>query len=241
MLALCLFSLAVLLFEVVFKHDREIGRVLGYADNVVCTIFLADFAYSLLRAPRKMRYLLTWGWLDLLSSIPSLEVARWGRVARIARVTRVLRALKATRMLGRLLSHQRGQSAALAAALLALFLVFASSAAILRFEDRPNSNIRTADDAVWWAFTTITTVGYGDRYPVTPAGRFVAALLMATGVGLFSAFSAALAAWFLAPEEKDTHVELAALAAEVAELRKAIEASGTGVRELSRGPNFPEA
>ena len=223
MLVLCVFALAVLMLEVVFRGDREIVRVLDYADTAVCFIFLGDFAHSLLRAPRKLRYFATWGWLDLLSSIPTLEIARWGRVARIARLARVLRALRASRILGKMLVHERGQSAALAAALLAIFLIVASSAAILRFEDLPDSNIRTADDAVWWAFATITTVGYGDRYPVSGEGRFIAALLMTAGVGLFSAFSAALAAWFLAPEDESTDAEIAALTAQVAELRKVIE------------------
>lgn len=226
MLVLSVFSLSVLLLEVVFRRDAEVVRVLDHADTFVCVVFLGDFVHSLWVAPRKWRYLATWGWLDLLSSIPMLEPARWGRLARVARLLRVLRALRASRMLGRILIEQRGQSAALAAALLALFLIVASSAAILRFEDRQESNIRTADDAVWWAFTTITTVGYGDRFPVTGEGRFIAALLMTAGVGLFSAFSGALAAWFLAPDEANTDAEIAALTAEVAELRKAIETLG---------------
>jgi voltage-gated potassium channel len=224
MLVACVFALAVLLLEVVFRRDEQIARVLDHADNAICVIFLIDFAYTFARAPRKLRYFVTWGWLDLLSSIPTLELARWGRIARLARLARVLRALRASRTLGKLLVQQRGQSAALAAALLALFLIIASSAAILRFEDYEDSNIRTADDAIWWAFATITTVGYGDRYPVSGEGRFIAAVLMTAGVGLFSAFSGALAAWFLAPEEESTDAEIAKLTAEVAALRALIEA-----------------
>jgi voltage-gated potassium channel len=226
MLVLSVFSLVVLLLEVIFRRDAEVARVLDRADSFVCLFFLGDFVYSLVKAPRKLYYLATWGWIDLLSSIPVLEAARWGRVARIARLLRLLRALRASRMLWQILRHQRGQSVALAAALFAFFLIVGSSAAILRFEDVPNANIRDADDAVWWAFTTITTVGYGDRYPVTEAGRFVAALLMTTGVGLFSAFSGALAAWFLEAGGKDTDSQVAELTAEVAALRKAIEEAG---------------
>ncbi|MDQ3281558.1 MAG: ion transporter [Acidobacteriota bacterium] len=223
MLVLCVFALGLLVLEEVFHLQPEIAEVLHHADTFICFVFLADFVWSFARAPRKLRYFVTWGWLDLLSSVPSLDFARWGRLARIARLTRVLRALRASRVITKLLFRHKGQSAALAAALLALFLIIGCSAAILRFEDSPDSNIKTADDAIWWAFTTITTVGYGDRYPVSGEGRFIAALLMTAGVGLFGAFSAALAAWFLAPEEEETNAELAALRRDIAALRQLIE------------------
>lgn len=223
MLVLCVFSLGIIVLDGVFRRDPEIVKVLDYADNAVCVVFLADFVVSLARAPRKWRYLATWGWLDLLSSVPALDVARWGRIARIVRLARVFRALRASRDLSVLLLRHGGRSMALAAALLALFLIVGSSVAILRFETLQSSNIQTAGDAVWWAFTTITTVGYGDRYPVTAEGRLIAMILMTAGVGLFGAFSASLAAWFLAPEDEETEEELAALRAEVAALRESIE------------------
>lgn len=60
-------------------------------------------------------------------------------------------------------------------------------------ETAPESNIKTAEDAIWWAFVTITTVGYGDRFPVTTEGRIIAALLMTAGVGLFGTFTGFIA------------------------------------------------
>jgi len=71
------------------------------------------------------------------------------------------------------------------------------SISILQFETAPESNIKTAEDAIWWAFVTITTVGYGDRYPVTTEGRIIAAFLMITGVALFGTFTGFIAAWFM--------------------------------------------
>jgi len=223
MLLLCAATLVMLVLEGVFRLDAEVEGILGYADTFVCTVFLFDFVLSWTRAERKWSYFVRWGWLDLLSAIPSLNVARWGRIARIARVFRVLRALRASRTLTAILFRKRGQSAALGALLLALFLIIGSSVAILRFEDLPESNIKTADDAVWWAFATITTVGYGDRFPVSGEGRLIAAIMMTAGVGLFGAFSAALAAWFLAPEEEATDQEIAGLRAELVALRQLLE------------------
>jgi voltage-gated potassium channel len=59
------------------------------------------------------------------------------------------------------------------------------------------ATIHTADDALWWAFSTVSAVGYGDCYPVTPEGRMVAAILMTVGVGLFSTLTVYIAAYFL--------------------------------------------
>ena|ERR1051325_7534880 len=223
MLGLCVLALAGIVVQHAFALDPEIEIVLDYADSLICAGFAIDFLISLWRAPKRWQYFITWGWLDLLSSVPTLDFARWGRLARMARIARILRGLRATRLLTSAILGKRSQSTFAAAALLALILVIGSSTAILHFETLPESNIRTADDALWWAFTTITTVGYGDRYPVTTEGRVVAGILMTAGVGLFGAFSAALAAWFLIPEDEATNAEIAGLREEIASLRKAIE------------------
>jgi voltage-gated potassium channel len=62
---------------------------------------------------------------------------------------------------------------------------------------RPNGNIHTYGDALWWAVTTVTTVGYGDHYPVTVQGRLVAVGLMLCGIALVGTVTAALASWFV--------------------------------------------
>jgi hypothetical protein len=77
-----------------------------------------------------------------------------------------------------------------------LFVVFASIA-VLQFEPaHADANIRTASDALWWAWTTVTSVGYGDRYPITSEGRIIGAVLMTVGVGLFGTFTGFVASWF---------------------------------------------
>jgi len=223
MLVLCVLALVGIVVQNAFRHDPQIELVLDYADFAICMAFGVDFVVAVWKAPKRRRYLATWGWLDILSSIPTLHIARWGRLARIARIGRVLRGLRATRLLGEAVLRKRAQSTVAAAALLALMLVIFSSTAILHFEVQPDSNIHTAEDAIWWAVATITTVGYGDRYPVTTEGRAVATLLMLSGVGLFGTFSAALAAWFLIPEGQATNTEIAALRKEIAMLRTAVE------------------
>jgi voltage-gated potassium channel len=231
MLVLCVLALAGIVLQNAFRQEPEIEAILDVADLVICVAFALDFLVSLWAAPDRMRYLLTWGWLDLLSAIPTLDVARWGRLARIARIARLLRSIRAARVLSTVILAKRRQSTLLVATLLALVLIVGSSTAVLYFEKAPESNIRTADNALWWAFATITTVGYGELYPVTAEGRIIAAILMTAGVGLFGAFSAALAAWFLVPEDEATDAEIAGLREEIRKLREAVEGLAAQTRE----------
>jgi voltage-gated potassium channel len=111
---------------------------------------------------------------------------------------------------------------------------FVASLAVLDAErDAPEASITTFGDAVWWTLTTISTVGYGDRYPVTVEGRLVAATLMVAGIALLGVVTASIAAWFVENvrrtgeqvseevEEVSTDVEVtrAQLADVLAELR----------------------
>jgi voltage-gated potassium channel len=223
MLVLCLMALGFMAARVAGHLDPETLTILDYADYVVCGLFFIDFLISLIRAPDRVRYFITWGWIDLLSSIPVFDFTRWGRIARVLRIFRVLRAFKATRILTVLILNRRTENSLLAAGLTALLLIIFCSIAVLQFETTPEANIKTAEDAVWWALTTITTVGYGDRYPVTAEGRVVAAVLMCGGVGLFGALSGLLAAWFISPAETAQKNEIEDLRAELAGLREAID------------------
>lgn len=223
MLVLCLYALGAMGVQVVVNLSPEVRGVLYYADFGVCILFFADFVISFFSAPNRMRYFVTWGWLDLVSSIPAVDVVRWGRAARVLRVVRVLRGFRATKLLASLALQRRAESGFLAASLVALLLVVFSAIAVLQLESDPNANIKTAEDALWWSITTITTVGYGDRYPVTSEGRLVAAILMSTGVGLFGTFTGFVTAWFIGSGSSSREDELSALRAEISSLKQTIE------------------
>lgn len=230
MLALCLYALGVLAMQTATQLDPSTAAILEFADYAVCAAFFADFLWSLWRADNAWRYFITWGWLDFLSSLPMIDIARWGRAARVLRIFRVLRGLRASKHLAGLVLKQRAENTVLAASLVALMLVTFCSIAILHFENVADANILTAEDAIWWAFATITTVGYGDRYPTTTEGRMVAVVLMSAGVALFGTFSAYLAKWFIGPEvEESSERELQALRIEIAAMREVLERRvGTG-------------
>jgi voltage-gated potassium channel len=110
------------------------------------------------------------------------------------------------------------------ASLVALLLIVVSAVSVLHFEaEVGDGNIKTADDAIWWAFATITTVGYGDKYPVTLEGRFVAGILMCVGVGLFGTFSGFFAAWFLSSGPAENEKRLSEIKSELAEIKRLLE------------------
>ncbi len=228
MLSLCVFALAALGLERFADLSPSALSILQVADLAVCVLFLADFLHSLLMAPDRWRYLRTWGWIDLLSSIPSVSVLRVGRAARILRVLRVLRGVKATRLLAAFLMERRAESAFMAASLSTLLLLVFASVAVLHFEAVPEANIKGPEDAMWWAFATLTTTGYGDRFPVTTEGRAVAVLLMLVGVCILGVLSGLFASWFMAPVAQRNRGEIAQLRADIAALRAAIEAQGQG-------------
>ena len=197
MLALCIYAISILGFETFVPLPEGTKTILAYADNLICGFFLLDFVTNLFKAERKIRYLLGWGWLDLISSIPTIGLLRIGRLARIVRILRLLRAVRSARLLTEFVLKRRAESVFLASSLLSMFLLVISSIAILEFEAGPATNINTPEDAIWWAFVTMTTVGYGDRYPVSTGGRLVAALLMVGGIGLFGTYTGFVSSWFL--------------------------------------------
>ena len=83
-----------------------------------------------------------------------------------------------------------------------VMLVIECGAVLVLMAERsaPDANIQTASDAMWWVYVTITTVGYGDRFPVTSAGRMVGVLVMTTGVGLFGTLAGFIANKLLEPD-----------------------------------------
>jgi voltage-gated potassium channel len=211
-----LFSIAAGVF---LRLSTETKVILRYADIVACVIFLFDFGVNLVRAKEKGRYLVTWGWIDLLSAIPAVGPLRYGRIGRLIPILRVLRAIRSARTIAFFVTSRRAESAFLAAILVSLVLLMTASIAILQFEAVAGGNIKTAQDAMWWALSTMTTVGSSELYPVTPAGRLIGAFVMAAGVGVFGVISGVAASWFLEPVEKKEDTDIVELKAMIAGLQ----------------------
>lgn len=213
--------LLVLGVSLLMPLPAEVQRVLDVADIAICVVFMADFLLLLYLHRNRKRYLLTWGWLDFLSSIPMVDPFRWARIGRIIRLLRLFRGLRGSAGLLRRLFANRRETTVIAIILTLLVVAVFSSVAILVAEEGSGSNIDTAEEAVWWTLTTMTTVGYGDLTPVTTLGRGVAILTMFSGIGVFGAFTALIASLLVQPKKESESLEK--IAARLGDIEKVLE------------------
>ncbi|MGW4561327.1 potassium channel family protein [Streptomyces sp. NPDC004561] len=189
---------------------------------VVCTVtewvvwgaFAVDYLMRLALSGRRRQFVRT-HWMDLCAVVLPLM-----------QPLRLLRMVSTLLLVGRRarMASQIRLTTYVAGAVVGL-LMFGSLAVLSVERDSPNGNIRTLGDAVWWSFTTMTTVGYGDHAPTTGLGRVIAVGLMLSGIALLGVVTANIAAWFIARFEKDDVEErrqteaIASLAEEVRLLR----------------------
>jgi voltage-gated potassium channel len=208
-LVLTVMSLTIMAL-LILPLPESVHQMLNVYDNLICVVFIADFAMNMARASRKRDYFIGQrGWLDLLGSIPSLGLLTNGgnavalfRLARLSRLTRITRLMRgqARKDLVEDVLKNRGQYAAFITVLSAFIVLVTASILVLEFESRsPNANITTGGDALWWGVVTITTVGYGDKYPVTALGRMTGVFVMFAGVGIIGALASILASILVPP------------------------------------------
>ena len=205
-LAILVLTVAILLgiiADTCLTLPAEASRLVQFVDTLVCVFFLADFGVRLFRSESKLAYL-KWGWIDLLASIPNVELLRWGRLVRVLRIIRLLRGIRSVHKVVQMIFENRLKGGAISGALISFLLVVFAAVAVLVADQGPDANIRTAEEALWWSVTTITTVGYGDKYPVSTEGRLVGTFLMICGVGLFGLLSGSVASMILGKRDSNS-------------------------------------
>jgi voltage-gated potassium channel len=220
-LGVAVLSLVLVLIETFVALPPEVMHRLVVIDRSACGVFFLDV---IIRWRREgwSRGFWKWGWIDLLASIPFDLAFRTLQLVRIYRIVRVLRALY------KLQEVATGTSLTeklLALPAVAFVMVLFSTTLMIEAERHaPDATIKTGGDALWWALTTVTTVGYGDTYPVTGEGRVIAAVLMLVGIALFGSMSAIITSKLILPKETKDHEEMRremrALHAEIKELRE---------------------
>jgi voltage-gated potassium channel len=250
-LILTVLSLAVMVVMLLPSISDETMQLLSVYDNVICVIFLIDFYLNMRGAGKKSDYFIKErGWLDLLGSIPSLGlftnlgrfsgIFRLARLSRLARIMRLLRGENKKALIKDVLEN-RSRYATFLTLLLTILVLTVASVLVLQFESAsPDANIHSGADALWYAIVTITTVGYGDRYPVTMGGRITAMFIMFMGVGIIGALASILASLLVggssSAEEEETpaaaavpilETEIATIKNELAAMRQLLEKIST--------------
>jgi voltage-gated potassium channel len=161
-----------------------------WVDTTLCLFMMAEWFILLYYVDNKKAYLKA-RWIDLLASLPLLLIARPLRIFRLLRVLRLLRGIALFRRAIRPWENAIDMGILKTAALAATIVIICASIIVMDLE-RENPDLNTFGEALWWSIVTSTTVGYGDRVPLTPAGQFVAVILMILGIGLFGTLAATL-------------------------------------------------
>lgn len=241
-LVLTILSLGIMIW-MLLPVSEQTRRLLQFYDNLICFIFLFDFFSNLRASPKKSDYFIKErGWLDLLGSIPTfgisqyIAILRLARLSRLARITRLMRGKDREAMLKDVIEN-RSRYTLFITVLMTILVLTVASVLVLQFESKSaNANIQTGWDSFWYSIVTITTVGYGDRYPVTTGGRITAMFIMLMGIGIIGALASILSSLLVGstpapaedeklPESSPAEIadELAAIKGELAVLRQLME------------------
>ena len=192
--------------------SAEVVRVCELAQLVAWAAFAGDYVVRLRLATDRRMFLRT-NVLDLL--VIALPLLRPMRLLRLVTLLRVVNRTATHQLRGRVVSYVVGGS---------ILLALIGALAILDAERGvPGSTIQTIGDAAWWAVTTMSSVGYGDMYPVTALGRWIAVGLMVSGIGILGTVTATLASWLTDRLREETAAAEQSVLTEVHALRDEIQ------------------
>lgn len=203
---LALIWLPVLIVPLVTRLSPDVATIFDAIDYFVWAAFAVEYGVKIFLTPDRGHYF-THHLVEL--AVVALPVLRPLRALRLLRIVNLARAglilTNALRRLRALLTH-RGLHYVL---LVVLGVVIVCAALEFQFEEgTPGSNIQNFGDAIWWAIVTVTTVGYGDKFPITAGGRGVAVVLMLVGIGLIGVLTATIATFFIGQDVDDERAAL---------------------------------
>lgn len=230
---LSLFVISGLLFMTL---EPNTYRILLGLDTLICCLFLFQLTIDLIRSNNRRKYLQS-HWIDFVASIPLIEPLRYGRLMQIFRVLRIIRSGKEV---WRLLQRNRKEATIASILFLLVMLLTVASTLIIAVEATdPSANITSTGDALWWAFVTVSTVGYGDYYPVTTVGKVIATVVIICGVGIFGMISGLMTSIITTPahqhhrpKSEDNHQLLEQILHQQQQLEKKLEKLEQSVSQI---------
>ncbi|MBK5108441.1 MAG: potassium channel family protein [Anaerolineales bacterium] len=220
------------IFIIILTNDPEMGEVLVIVNFALSLILIFDFGYQFFTAKSKVNYFLRqFGWLDLLGSFPMY----WMPIFRLLRIVRILRFFRQVGAfaLMRDLRHKPASSILAAVSFLVIIVIQIGSFLMIGAESRSaDATITKPLDALWWALVTVTTVGYGDKYPVTNMGRVIGALVILLGVIMFSVLTSFFTSKFYERGQADSEQLLTSAEFDLKELYSLLEQQSSTLGKL---------
>lgn len=200
-LSLTLFVVFSILAQIFIPMNPEIYKLLNIFETISCFIFIAEWIIRFKRAKRKIHFTI-WNLFDLLASIPIYYLPGLGAL-KIFRFIRLIKLFGSFTRLGTYYNKQKGPVLKSMFFIILIFVMFVGPILILLFEQNSDGSIKTAEDALWWTYVTVTTIGYGDLYPVTTAGRILTVFVTLGGISLFGIFSTLIINYSINEKSKD--------------------------------------
>ena len=196
-LALVVLSLINWVLVLLMRPTAAQAQVVWIMNVGLSVFLLLDFAFRLWRRSHQTnRVIQKSDWMLLLGSLP----LPFAGILRLIWAWRGMRLLRRDdyRQMSKIVVQRRAQSTLLSAVLAAIIMLEIGAVLILDAESASTqANIHTGIDALWWNIVTLSTVGYGDKYPVTTTGRVIGVIVIVVGVALFSALTSFMAQWFI--------------------------------------------
>jgi voltage-gated potassium channel len=195
-------SLLIVFVEYLFPFDFEHKLILDTFDLVIVILFALDFYARFSRTSEKKLHFLLKHWFEIPAMIPliilllidpssNLLYLRFLALFRLFRLYQILSLLKG-----------KGGELIILAGVSGISIIFGGFAVVIAESNNSASNIKNLSDGVWWAIETITTVGYGDYYPVTPLGKIIASFVMFIGLAFLTSFAGLLSSTLIAGKMK---------------------------------------
>ena len=180
-----LIYLAAYSLQVIYSSDVTLVEGLELTSQIIWGVFVLDVIFRWISSESTSKFLKS-SWLEIVAL-----VVPFMRILRVFRVVLALRGIKG-------FVKNRASAAGSYILMLVPLTWFSGGIAVLDAEStNPDASITNLREALWWSLATITTVGYGDKYPTTLEGQLVAAVLMLTGIALFSAGAGIFASWIM--------------------------------------------
>jgi len=186
-------SLVVILIDIFFSLNAEQKIFIYIFDLVVVVVLATDYAFRVRRSSKRSRYIMK-HWYEIPAMLPLILYASADTSTLAGQVVIQFRAIAFFRLvrLYYILTLIQGSRFVLLSAFSIITIVFGALGVYLTEAEYAGANIKSLSDSFWWAIQTVSTVGYGDVYPVTPEGRIIGIFVMFAGIGILATFITAL-------------------------------------------------